>query len=132
MSISCYCDADYTDFSWWWYGPGDDDFDTLVAKRARRCVSCNARIAPGDTCVRVPREREANSAVEERIHGDAVPLAPWYLCETCGGLAMALYEHHLCYDLGPDCGSLKQQIAEWRDTQTLMREVMEEEWKSAS
>jgi hypothetical protein len=51
--------------------------------------------------------------IEESIYGDEVPLADWYLCETCGDLADSLSELGFCYHLG-DGESLKQQIADYR------------------
>jgi hypothetical protein len=47
------------------------------------------------------------------IASDEVPIADWYLCETCGDLADSLSELGFCYHLG-NGESLKQQIADYR------------------
>jgi hypothetical protein len=127
MSLNCYCDADYQDYDWWWYPPAaNEEFTALNTKRSRNCISCKQRITPGGLCIEVKREKAAASYVEECIYGDTVPLASWYLCEACGGLALALAELHMCYTLGPNEDSLKQQIAEWRELQTELKPVLEE------
>lgn len=113
MSISCSC-HDFHDYEWWYYPPHQtSDFEPLNTTRSKRCCSCKKLIRINELCIRVPRARTIHSDIEERIYGDEVPLAPWYLCEECGGLALALAELNLCYDLGTT--SLKEQIREWKD-----------------
>ena len=55
-----------------------------------------------------------------RSLGDEVALADWYLCEPCGDLADSIAELGFCYNLGGE--SLKQQIAEYRETEAAERE----------
>lgn len=95
MSISCGCD--YDDFTWHYTAP--EDFSTLKTKRFRKCCSCGCRLEPGDTVAEFERDRPPSSEVEERIYGDEVPMAPWFMCEECGGLFMALAEQGYCIAL---------------------------------
>ena len=81
--MSVYCgdnDGDYYDE--WWYEPSD--FSVLETKRGRRCVSCNSLIKPNDEVLQFRRFRRCQNDIEERIYGDDVPLASWYVCEDCG------------------------------------------------
>lgn len=110
MSIFCGNDGDYDGDDWWWCPPNTEV--PLATKRSRKCCSCGGRIAVGDTTRKVIRFRPPSSRVEERIHGDEVPLSDWYLCEKCGDLALSLEELGFCYELGGD--SLQTQIADYR------------------
>ncbi len=116
MGLSCDCSFD-GDFDWYWELPSSDTFfQPLNTKRCRRCASCGKRIAVGDECTELHRwryPRDEPPYIEERIYGDEVPLAPWFLCETCSGLALALDELKFCFTLGHE--SLKQQIAEYNE-----------------
>jgi hypothetical protein len=62
--------------------------------------------------------RATRSVVEARIYGDDghVPMASWYLCETCSDLAVLLDDLGFCFELGPGAGSLRDQIAEYRSS----------------
>lgn len=110
MSLSC--DIDFDDEGdRWWYGPQDES--ALATKRSRKCCSCGQKISVGDISRKVNRYRRPTEFEEDRgICFDEVPLASWYLCETCGDLADSITEQGLCYTLGND--SLKNQIAEYR------------------
>ena len=68
---------------------------------------------------RSPSER--CNYIEEAIYGDEVPLAPWFLCETCGDLALSLDELGFCFDLGGD--SLKDQIKEYREIEREIKQL---------
>lgn len=112
MSISCTCDSDggYD----WYYIADLTDFKPLNTKRGRKCCACKKPIKIGDDCVSLSRYRSPNSDIEDRIYGDEVPMPTWYLCEECGGLAMALSDVDLCYSVEEP---LKRQIQEWREMQ---------------
>jgi len=121
MSLFCDvggCDTDGVD--WWWYQPADEA--PLGTKRSRKCCSCGQKIKVGETARRVLRYRRATEFEKTRgIAYDEVPLPDWYLCETCGDLADSISELGFSYHLG-DGESLKQQIAEYRETETAERE----------
>jgi hypothetical protein len=109
MSISCGCD--YDDFDWHYMPP--EDFTVLATKRSRKCCSCGCAVKPGDTVLDFERSKRPSSEIEERIYGDEVPLAHWYMCEECGGLYMALEEHGYCISLseGESMKSLAKEMA---------------------
>lgn len=112
MSLFCRTDGDYYDGDWWWYRPADEK--PLATKRSRKCCSCGEKVGVGETARRVLRFRAPTDW--EYTHGlayEEVPLADWYLCETCGDLADSLSELGFCYHLG-NGESLKQQIADYR------------------
>jgi hypothetical protein len=115
--MSLFCDAggyDGDDVEWWWYQPADEA--PLATKRCRKCCSCGQRIGVGETARKIRRFRlPTDFEYTRRIADDEVPLADWYLCETCGDLADSLAELGFCYTLGD--GSLKRQIADYRGDQ---------------
>lgn len=101
MSLSCYCDVDDAD----WYYEAGDNFSLLDTKRSRKCCSCGAKLTPGSEVLRFMRYRHAAyDSIEEKIFGEGneIYLADWFMCETCGGLYMALNELGFCCDLGHD------------------------------
>ncbi len=112
MSLYCELDYDGSDGDWWWFGP--DEEAPLATKRSRKCCSCGTKVGVGDTARKVRRARppsERCNYIEESIYGDEVPLAAWYMCETCGDLADSLSELGYCYSLGDR--SLQAQIREY-------------------
>lgn len=103
MSLSCGCDFEYDGDGWFWKG----EFETkLPVGRRKRCCSCNELINITDTVMAFPRFRNAHSDIEERIHGEFVPLAKKYMCESCSGLFQALTELGYCIGLGDDMRDL--------------------------
>ena len=91
MGLSCSCDNDDAD----WYYVGGDEFSILSTKRSRKCCSCGTKLMPGSEVVKFERFRyPVYDSIEEKILGpDAeVYMADWFMCEECGGLAMALAE----------------------------------------
>lgn len=112
MSLSCDSgDFDSDGCDWWWIWHRDSA--PLATKRGRKCCSCGDKINVGDMVSTVERFRGPNHDIEEKIYGDEVSLAPWFLCETCGDLAFSLDELGFCFDLGGE--SLKDQIKEYRE-----------------
>lgn len=106
MSLSCSC-GDYDGSSLYYeYG---NDFTKLQTKRSRKCCSCGETIKPGDDCMKFDRHRSPDSDIEERIYGDEVPLAAWYMCEECGGVFMSVTELGMCFNLD---GNIKDQVRE--------------------
>ena len=88
MPLTCECD-DYDVEHW--FEP-DDDFSVYDRQRGQRCRSCGKMIRKGDEVLRFKNWRYPKNEIEERFHGDEVPLADRYLCERCGGLYFALTE----------------------------------------
>lgn len=123
MSLFCDSGYDHDGADWWWYRPADEA--PLATKRSRKCCSCGAKVGVGDTARKVTRYRPATEFEEMRgIASDEVPLADWYLCETCGDLADSLSELGFCYHLGDE--SLAKQIAEYRREEQAARERLAE------
>lgn len=112
MGLSCgSSDVDTDGFDWWWCWPREEK--SLATKRFRKCCSCGARIEPGQTCQPVYRYRPPASEIEDRIHGEEVSMANWYLCEKCGDIALSLDEAGYCFELG-NGESIAAQITEYR------------------
>lgn len=110
MSLSCSCENDDAD---WYYTPATE-FTTLSTARSRKCCSCGSKILHGETVLKFERWRapsERCNYIEESIYGDQVPLATWFMCETCGGLYMAVDELGMCCDITE---SIADQIKEYR------------------
>lgn len=111
MSLSCSCDFD--DPEWWYESP--DDFTQLATKRGRKCCSCGTKIKPGDDVMKFRRWRSPSDRcnyIEESIYGDEVPLAAWFMCETCGGLYMSVKDLGMCCDIEENIAA---QIREYRE-----------------
>ena len=108
MSLSCAAYAD-GDGEWWW----KCNLNTypLKTKRSRKCCSCGDKISVGEDCAIVYRNHAPNNDIEERIHGDEVPMATWYLCDKCNDLAISLDELGFCFSLGDE--SIQQQIKDY-------------------
>lgn len=106
MTLSCGCD-DSGVHAWYFEECG---FSTLKTTRGRRCRSCKTPIKPGATCLELARDRAPRTDLEERIYGDEVPLATWYLCERCGGIFLSLEELGFCVQPSE---SMDAQLAEY-------------------
>jgi len=107
MGLSCECDFDSYDYESWWIP--SDKFITLVLPRRKKCTSCNSVIQLADTAMPFYHYRRPNSDIEESIYGDEVETAPTYMCESCGGLYMALEELGYCMSI---YDSMKQCVIE--------------------
>lgn len=110
MSLSCTCDFDGDSDR---YYETADDFSALDTKRSRKCCSCKTKVKPGDEVLKLRRYRDPSDRcnyIEESIYGDEVPLAPYYMCETCGGLYFAVQDLGMRCDIERD---LKVQIREY-------------------
>jgi hypothetical protein len=64
------------------------------------------------------RWRNPADDIEDRIYGDEVPLAPWYMCETCGGLYMAIDDLDMCCDISEP---IADQIMEYNEMRKALR-----------
>lgn len=112
MSLHCATAYGGDDFDWYWAWSPDDDPKPLATVRSRKCCSCKVRLKPGDQAAAIERWRNPVTDIEERIAGDEVPLATWYLCEKCFDLSLSLDELGYCFDLGNQ--SLADQIKEYK------------------
>jgi hypothetical protein len=113
MSLSCSCEVDGAE----WYYESQEDFRVLQTKRSRKCCSCNSKIEVGQDSLRFHRYRDPSDRcdyIEESIYGDQVPLASWYMCETCGGLYFAVQDLNMCCDISEN---IAQQIKQYRATE---------------
>lgn len=111
MSLTCSCDIDYED-GWWYWVP--EDYTTLNTSRRKRCCSCHELVEMGSTCAKFVRQRGPRTDIEENIHGDEVPLAPYYMCEECSDLFFSLSELGFCLNIGGN-QNMHTLVAEYAD-----------------
>lgn len=130
MGLTCADYADGGDGEWWF----ESNFNLypLNTKRDRKCCSCGGHIKVGEQCAIVHRSRSPKNDIEERIYSDMVPMATWYLCETCDDLAVSLDELGFCFSLGDE--PIADQIKEYRKAEREAKEreaVGNLEWNAA-
>jgi len=109
MSLSCECN-DSWDGQLAYYPPSD--YSRFISMRRKRCCSCVAYIRPGDTVAKFERFRGTHNDIEERIHGEQVPLAAHYMCERCADLYFSIDELGFCINLGDDMRLLVKEYSE--------------------
>lgn len=131
MSLSCECGYEWDGDGWYWtrremcvdkfYHKGKIVFDidffvNLWTKRSRKCKSCGSKIKPGDTCVEFERFRGCQHEVEFRIYDETegVPMASWFLCESCGEIHANLLD--LGYCVQPD-DNMNELLTEYQNNQ---------------
>ncbi len=113
MGLTCYCECNEENAAWWYSHSAPAVLQTL---RPRRCKSCNELLHPaceglaGVTVLPFARWRGPHNEVEERIHGDEVPLAPWYLCSGCYPIYLALDQAGVCVQLGENMEELLNEF----------------------
>lgn len=78
------------------------EFSTFHGKRRKRCASCRELIEIGTDCLEFDRMRAPYTEIEQKIMGDEVPIAPWYMCEKCGEIYLNLQDIGYCLNLGED------------------------------
>lgn len=115
MGLSCTCGE--WDGDGWYYlfsePKGDKAFDILKTNRAKRCCSCKSLIAVGDNCLEFPRyQSTAEGSVNESIYGDEMPLASYWMCETCGEQYLNLDALGYCIDITEN---MLELLAEYRE-----------------
>ena len=101
--ISCGCDFDAWEADAWWYTP--THVSPLGTQRSRKCCGCGHRISVGKMAAKFPRYRPANSDIEERINGDEVAIAPYWMCHDCFSIFLALERVNVCLSLTSDMRS---------------------------
>lgn len=100
--LSCSCDFDSA--AEWYYIP--QKFGKFSRKRRKRCCSCDHLISNGDICLTFDRHRYPLTDIEEKICGDEVPLADWFMCEKCGETFLNLSDLGFCIELGSEMAEL--------------------------
>ena len=119
MSLSCSC-SEWDGDGWWYETP--EEYAPLATKRARKCCSCEARIAVGDLSMRFPRFCNTDEdSVSYRINGDTMQLATWYMCEGCADQYLNLTALGFCITLGAD--NMMDLIREYADMNRRTREA---------
>jgi hypothetical protein len=69
-------------------------------------------IEKGALCLEFERVRSPYDDIDERINGDEIPIAPWYMCESCGEIYLNLSDAGYCLWLGDD---LREKLSEYWD-----------------
>lgn len=106
--LSCSCDFD--EDSWYYYIPCN--FTVFNKNRRKRCCSCGKLINQGDQCVVFNRYRASVTEVEERICGDEIRLADWFMCEWCSEMFFNLDALGYCMYLGDN---MKENLEDYWD-----------------
>lgn len=120
MSLSCSCaDWDPEPGDIGWYEPSD--FSTYSGRRAKKCISCGARIAPGDTVGKWRRMKIPKNDVQIAIYGEEgeIPLASHFHCEVCAGLHFSLADLGYCSDPYEDQRQRVREYAEMHPRSSL-------------
>lgn len=104
--LSCTC-FDYDGERWYYYPPGD--FKPFAKKRRKKCCSCNKFIEKNAECIAFPRYRNPLSDIEERIKGDEIRLADYFMCEKCGEIYLNLTDLNYCIILGDNMFDLLKE-----------------------
>lgn len=108
MPLSCWCSDDY---AWYFYTP--DDYSTAPSAGRRKRCSCGQLIEHGSVCLRFSIWRTPHDDIEERIHGDEVPMADKWLCERCADLFFSFQElGYECVHPGENMVELAEQYAD--------------------
>ncbi|MBU2793945.1 hypothetical protein HAQ01_11190 [Acidithiobacillus thiooxidans] len=103
MTISCAIEWDGK--AWWW----STDMRLLSYDmrphppsrfRAKQCCSCGDLVLRSAKYIQVERWRDCANEIEERICGDEVPLASWFVCESCAPIFVKLHDMNVDVDLG--------------------------------
>ena len=109
-----YCDSGYDDGCedgrWYYYHA--HNFDNYQKKRRTRCCSCKSVISIDDVVVCFSRYRNAISDIEEKIMGNEISLADYYLCEKCGEIYFNLQDLGYAIDI---TASMSGYMAEYLD-----------------
>ena len=102
MGLSCECgDFEPGDLDEWWYAPSD--YSTMPERKRRaRCVSCKKPIENGATVTEFERRRHANGFEYDKLGLEEVPLAPYWMCETCSDIYFSLVELGFCMNIAED------------------------------
>ena len=115
MGLSCSC-GEWDGDGWYWEYtlPRDENqiYTKLKTNRGRKCCSCAGWISVGDDVLEFARFRSANSDIEERIYGDTVRLASWFMCEECGEIFLNLDALGYCVQIDDHMAALLEEYRE--------------------
>ena len=107
--LTCSC-PEY-DGDGWYYIPADW-FKPLNTARRKRCCSCQTLIDIGSESLEMTRGRASYGQVEEKIYGEEIELASWYMCEVCGEQFLNLEALGYCLDI---TSNMLNCLAEYRE-----------------
>jgi len=111
MGLSCTCyDWDDEPGSWAYYSP--TDFSIFSKSKRKRCCSCKELINKGAECLEFGRVRRPYNNIEERISGDEIGIASWFMCEKCGEPFLNLTSAGYCIPLGENMYELLKEYHE--------------------
>jgi hypothetical protein len=117
--LSCECNDDA---DWFYYPP--EDVKPLNRKRWRKCCSCKDIIRPGDDSAEFQCFRNPRNDIEERIHGDEVPMADKFMCDRCFGLFESLSSLNFCISLGDNLVEMCKEYAQMQRDAGIFRGTM--------
>jgi len=75
------------------------DYSILSTSKRKRCFSCRELIDIGSDVGEFGSWRHPYNDIEERIHGDEVRMADFYMCEECIGLFWSMTDLGFCISL---------------------------------
>jgi len=105
------CECPEYDGDGWYYIPADW-FAPLNTTKRKRCCSCKQLIDINAESLKFERWRATYGDIEERIWGEEVSLASWYMCEICGEQFLNLEALGYCLNLADNMLSC---LAEYRE-----------------
>lgn len=112
--LSCDCTFEPGDSDEWYHNA--EHFQIFVGlgrtgKRRARCYSCKELIELYSQCSEFTRFRVPSSDIEERIYGEEVQLASYFMCEKCSEIFFNLTELGFCMNIYD--GSMQTALAEY-------------------
>lgn len=110
MSLSCSCSE--WDGGWYYVISSEPDFQKLNTTRRKRCCSCKELIDIGAESLEFPRYRCPVTDVEEKILGDEINIASWFMCEKCGEQYLNLEALGYCININENMFDLLEEYKE--------------------
>lgn len=97
--LSCSC-SEWDGEGWYWmFNYPGEEWPILKTKKRKRCCSCKELISIGAECLEFERYRAPLSDIEERIWGDEVQIASYYMCLSCSEIFLNLDALKYCLDI---------------------------------
>jgi len=113
-------DYEWDGESWCYMWSQKEDFDILTRKRRVRCCSCKSLIDIGAECLEFSRYRGPLSDIEERIWGEEVQIASYYMCLSCAEIFLNLEALKYCLDI---CYNMNNYLIEYWELSGFKKEV---------
>jgi len=114
MGLSCDYDCEFEPGMVAWNWPRN--LAPLATKRARKCVSCGKRLAPGDLAAEWTRYKVPEHDIEISIYGDCGENGPrrasHYHCVDCSMIADFLHGFNYAFQPTDDMRALAREHAE--------------------